>query len=140
MDADVYLLDDILSAVDSGVGAIIMEECIQGLLRDKTVLLATHHIQWLPVCVQIIHVSEGTIKAQGNWPHMEKHIGEELGLSTIIREAVDLDAADSADTKKDDGEDIKSGESKADLVTKAKVRASVSLLFSLVLPLLLLPL
>ena len=136
IDADVYLLDDILSAVDSGVGAIIMEECIQGLLRDKTVLLATHHIQWLPVCDQIIHVSEGTIRAQGDWPHMEKHIGEELGLSTIIREAVDLDVAD---TNKDNSEEVKSGESKGERVTKAKVRGSPSLLFSLMLTLLLLP-
>jgi ATP-binding cassette subfamily C (CFTR/MRP) protein 4 len=34
-DADIYLLDDPLSAVDSKVGSHLFDECIRGLLRDK---------------------------------------------------------------------------------------------------------
>lgn len=34
-NADIYLLDDPLSAVDSKVGSHLFEECIRGLLKDK---------------------------------------------------------------------------------------------------------
>eukprot|EP00656_Telonema_subtile_P007441 TRINITY_DN13499_c0_g1_i1.p1 TRINITY_DN13499_c0_g1~~TRINITY_DN13499_c0_g1_i1.p1 ORF type:complete len:1204 (+),score=301.64 TRINITY_DN13499_c0_g1_i1:298-3909(+) len=88
VDADVYLLDDILSAVDSGVGEHIMEKCVQGLLRHKTVLLATHHIQWLAVCDHVAHVDKASVVAQGSWAEMEQHIGESLGFSNIKRTAI----------------------------------------------------
>jgi ABC-type multidrug transport system fused ATPase/permease subunit len=41
-NADVYLLDDPLSAVDTHVGRHIFERAICGALRDKTVLLGEH--------------------------------------------------------------------------------------------------
>ena len=43
-DTDVILLDDVLSAVDSKVGKHIVNECICGILKSKTVILATHQI------------------------------------------------------------------------------------------------
>eukprot|EP00658_Telonema_sp_P-2_P038685 TRINITY_DN27705_c0_g1_i1.p1 TRINITY_DN27705_c0_g1~~TRINITY_DN27705_c0_g1_i1.p1 ORF type:complete len:1461 (-),score=356.90 TRINITY_DN27705_c0_g1_i1:130-4512(-) len=88
VDADVYLLDDILSAVDSGVGEHIMENCIQRFLRGKTVLLATHHIQWLPVCDRIVHVDHGTIALQGSWNEVEQYVEQHLGVSSIKRTAL----------------------------------------------------
>lgn len=38
-DADVYLMDDPLAAVDSHVGRALFERCIRGVLRGKTVIL-----------------------------------------------------------------------------------------------------
>jgi ABC-type phosphate/phosphonate transport system ATPase subunit len=43
--ADVYLLDDPLSAVDVHVGRHIFEDCICGELAGKTRLLVTHQVQ-----------------------------------------------------------------------------------------------
>jgi ATP-binding cassette subfamily C (CFTR/MRP) protein 4 len=45
--ADVYILDDPLSAVDSKVANRLFERCIRGWLKDKIVILATHQIQFL---------------------------------------------------------------------------------------------
>lgn len=42
-DADVYLLDDPLSAVDAHVGNRIFRECIQGHLGGKTRILVRKH-------------------------------------------------------------------------------------------------
>lgn len=42
--ADVYLLDDVLSAVDAHVGEHIFKHCIRGMLRDKAVILVTHQV------------------------------------------------------------------------------------------------
>ena len=41
-NADIYLLDDPLSAVDPEVANAIFEECITGFLADKLVVLVTH--------------------------------------------------------------------------------------------------
>jgi len=41
-DADIYLLDDPLSAVDPEVANYIFENAIQGALKDKCVVLVTH--------------------------------------------------------------------------------------------------
>ena len=46
-DADIYLLDDPLSAVDAHVGKHLFEECIKKFLEDKVVILVTHQIQYL---------------------------------------------------------------------------------------------
>ena len=43
-DADIYLLDDPLSAVDPEVGNKIFTECIQQHLKDKIVILVTHQL------------------------------------------------------------------------------------------------
>ena len=46
-NADIYLLDDPLSAVDSRVGKRLFEDCINGILKDKTRILITHQLQYL---------------------------------------------------------------------------------------------
>lgn len=46
-DADIYLLDDPLSAVDTHVGKHLFEECIIGYLGSKTRILVTHQLQYL---------------------------------------------------------------------------------------------
>ena len=41
-EADIYLLDDPLSAVDPEVAGAIFHECIRDTLKDKCVVLVTH--------------------------------------------------------------------------------------------------
>ena len=43
--ADLYLLDDPLSAVDAHVGRRIFQQCIAGALRGRTVIFVTHQLQ-----------------------------------------------------------------------------------------------
>lgn len=45
-DADIYLLDDPLSAVDAAVAKYIFDECFKTFLKRKTVLLVTHQVQF----------------------------------------------------------------------------------------------
>ena len=44
-DADIYLLDDPLSAVDTHVGQHIFRHCIKDALQGKTVIFVTHQLQ-----------------------------------------------------------------------------------------------
>jgi ABC-type multidrug transport system fused ATPase/permease subunit len=53
-DADIYLLDDCLSAVDSQVGHHIFDRVIKGALKDKAVLLVSHNLQLLPQADKVV--------------------------------------------------------------------------------------
>uniref|UniRef100_A0A8C9WK74 Cystic fibrosis transmembrane conductance regulator n=1 Tax=Scleropages formosus TaxID=113540 RepID=A0A8C9WK74_SCLFO len=57
-DADIYLLDDPLSAVDAEVGRHLFEQCICGLLRKKPRILVTHQLQYLKAAHQILVLKE----------------------------------------------------------------------------------
>ena len=66
-DADVYLLDDPLSAVDSHVGRALFEHCVAGVLRGKTVLLVTNALQYLPLADHVVWMEAGAVRAQGSY-------------------------------------------------------------------------
>ena len=57
-DADIFLLDDPLSAVDPQVANAIFSECIMGYLKDKVVVLVTHQLQFIRDCEKILVLSE----------------------------------------------------------------------------------
>ena len=46
-EAEIYLLDDPISAVDSKVAKKIFHNCIRSLGSDKTVILVTHQISYI---------------------------------------------------------------------------------------------
>lgn len=47
IDADIYLLDDPLSAVDTHVGRHLFDQAINSFLKDKIRVLVTHQVQYL---------------------------------------------------------------------------------------------
>ncbi|KAI5966908.1 uncharacterized protein KGF55_000317 [Candida pseudojiufengensis] len=60
---EIILLDDVLSAVDARVGKHIMNNCIMGLLKDKTRILATHQISLIGEADRIIFLNgDGSIE------------------------------------------------------------------------------
>lgn len=54
IQADIYLLDDPLSAVDTHVGKHLVTECVLGLLRHSTRILVTHQLHHLKAADKII--------------------------------------------------------------------------------------
>uniref|UniRef100_A0A8C9WP25 Multidrug resistance-associated protein 4 n=1 Tax=Scleropages formosus TaxID=113540 RepID=A0A8C9WP25_SCLFO len=71
-DADIYLLDDPLSAVDAEVGRHLFEQCICGLLRKKPRILVTHQLQYLKAAHQILVLKEGQAVAQGTYTELQR--------------------------------------------------------------------
>ncbi|ODN02105.1 Multidrug resistance-associated protein 4 [Orchesella cincta] len=71
-DADIYLLDDPLSAVDAEVAKHIFENCINGLLKEKARILVTHQLQFLKPADEIILLNRGKIEARGNYKELVK--------------------------------------------------------------------
>eukprot|EP00056_Hartaetosiga_gracilis_P007440 m.108366 g.108366 ORF g.108366 m.108366 type:complete len:1405 (-) comp12705_c0_seq1:157-4371(-) len=94
-DHDVYLLDDPLSAVDAHVGKSIFEHCIQRQLEEKTVLLVTHQLQYLPHCDRVCFVDGETV-----------HIGTHKGLLEENKAYQQLIAKHHQDDMEDDDVDV----------------------------------
>lgn len=105
--ADIYLLDDVLSAVDSHVGRHLIDNVLgpKGLLSSKTRILATNSI---PVLVQsdfICMLRDGEIVEQGTYGQLMamKGVVSELIKSTS-NDSGPSSAADSPEGSDSDGE------------------------------------
>ena len=72
VDADLYLLDDPLSAVDIKVGQQIFEKCIKGLLGNKTRLLTTHQEQHMKEAHQVIVLYKGRVLGKGKFTELQE--------------------------------------------------------------------
>ncbi|XP_037884213.1 multidrug resistance-associated protein 1 isoform X6 [Glossina fuscipes] len=77
-NADIYLLDDPLSAVDSHVGKHIFEEVIGpgGILANKTRILVTHGITFLPQTDNIYVMKLGEISENGTYQDLLNKRGD----------------------------------------------------------------
>ncbi|XP_053069306.1 multidrug resistance-associated protein 1 isoform X4 [Acinonyx jubatus] len=71
-DSDIYLFDDPLSAVDAHVGKHIFENVVgpKGMLKNKTRLLVTHSISYLPQVDVIIVMTGGKISEMGSYQEL----------------------------------------------------------------------
>ncbi|KAH9589496.1 Multidrug resistance-associated protein 1, variant 2 [Schistosoma haematobium] len=89
-DADVYLLDDPLSAVDAHVGLHLLKYVLSrsnGLLASKTCILTTHSPKALPFSDRVGLMSDGQIIELGNYQQLIHSNNSRLSafLITAIR-------------------------------------------------------
>ncbi|KAI2473981.1 ATP binding cassette (ABC) transporter subfamily C member [Diabrotica virgifera virgifera] len=85
-DADIYLLDDPLSAVDTHVGKHLFEECICGYLGNKCVVLVTHQLQHLKNIDKIYLMTNGKIAVSGSYSDIRESNTEYSKLLADIEE------------------------------------------------------
>lgn len=64
-EADIYLLDDPISAVDAKVARKLYENVIVGMLKNKTVILVTHQVHYLSHCDHLIIMNNGSVEKSG---------------------------------------------------------------------------
>ena len=71
-DADLYLFDDCLAALDAVVAQRVFVRCMsdRGLLRGKTRVLVTHQTHFLYEAQQIVLLDNGRVRAKGTWAEM----------------------------------------------------------------------
>lgn len=68
-NANIFLLDDPLSAVDSHVGSHIFNHVVgpKGLLKDKTRILVTHAVTFLPQVDEVMVMQDGQLVERGRY-------------------------------------------------------------------------
>ena len=76
-NADLYLFDDPLSAVDAHVGKHIFNHVIgpKGMLKNKTRLLVTHAVHVLPKVDKIIVLVDGEVSEMGSYQDLVNQNG-----------------------------------------------------------------
>lgn len=127
--ADVYLLDDPLSAVDVHVSKTMFHDCIRTFLAGSTRVLVTHQVQYMPGADTVVHLEDGNIVAHGppeevlgKCPHLQ------VGRLYENREVDEEDESErrgsedsSADTKASDCGESRSGPTKHDVTGKRSI-------------------
>ena len=72
-DADVYLLDDPLSAVDAKVGKHLFDRCIKDFLHGRIRILVTHQLQFLKETDSIVVLRNGSVVCEGTCSRIEQN-------------------------------------------------------------------
>ena len=84
-DREILVADDPLSAVDVHVGRHLWSECIVGHFvgRGRTVIIATHQLQYLSECSRIIVMEQGCIAHLGTYNELT---ARGVDLQNVVRD------------------------------------------------------
>uniref|UniRef100_A0A8D0CEX9 ABC-type glutathione-S-conjugate transporter n=1 Tax=Scleropages formosus TaxID=113540 RepID=A0A8D0CEX9_SCLFO len=115
--ADIYLLDDPLSAVDPHVGKHLFDKVVgpHGLLKNKTRVLVTHGVNFLPYVDEIVVLTDGKVSEVGSYQSLQnsggafseflntyaKEESSKAELDTVLSEEVLDTLSDSGDLEAD---------------------------------------
>ncbi|KAJ3224277.1 Multidrug resistance-associated protein 4 [Clydaea vesicula] len=111
-DADFYVLDDPLSAVDAKVGKKLFENCIRSLLIGPnkgnygeyrkfpaTVVLVTHQLQFLPDCEKVLVMVDGKIESFGTYSEAIENNSKNNEFICSMKEFIKSDQQSSDELK-----------------------------------------
>ena len=126
LEADIYLFDDPLSAVDAEVGRKIFEDCFSNFLKNKTVILVTHQIQYLYQADRILVLENGKLLADENMENLKNSnidLIRNLGSEEIFDDLIAVNKEENFDdlTCPDDEENLE------ETRTRGKISAGVYL-------------
>ncbi|KAF9236586.1 P-loop containing nucleoside triphosphate hydrolase protein [Melanogaster broomeanus] len=110
-DADIYLFNDVLAALDPRIGRTVFNSCIKKALHGKTHVLITHQLQYLNQVDHVIVFSEGRIIEQGSF---DKPISCSSEFTRLLSEIHSF-SDDSDNANKDDKRKSLSHQKAADL-------------------------
>lgn len=101
-EADIYLLDDPLSAVDIHVSKHLYDQCINGYLSHKTRILVTHQVHHLKNADHIIILNNGKIENEGSFKELSESDNLYAKLLTTEPEAPEEEKKKAAKSVKRD--------------------------------------
>lgn len=94
-DVETYLFDDPLSSVDFKTCQHVFKHCIRDLLKGRTIVIATHALQYLSLFDRVLVLNDGCLLEQAT-PDL---------LTTDIAALAPKDTQESSDEDSEDSED-----------------------------------
>ncbi|OAQ30094.1 hypothetical protein K457DRAFT_73774, partial [Linnemannia elongata AG-77] len=118
-DADLYLLDDPLSAVDAHVAQHLWKNLLgpNGLLKNKTRILVTHAVQFLGDADRIVVLKEGQVSETGQYQEL---MDTGRSFYQLIKEHSANHRYHHKEHKEIDGTREKSSEQESDVLTEGE--------------------
>ncbi|CAJ0915429.1 unnamed protein product, partial [Mesorhabditis belari] len=111
--ADIYLLDDPLSAVDAAVGRFIFDKCIRQYLKEKVVILVTHQLQFVGKADEIVLMKDGAVAVQGTPKELREsnskivlQLMHETARTYGVRRSVSVSSGHSNEPEEFDEEEV----------------------------------
>jgi ABC-type sugar transport system ATPase subunit len=104
-DAQIYLFDDPLSAVDASVAKKIYDNCINSYLSNKIRILVTHQVHFLSSANQIIYLEDGEIQFKGTFNELSTNKQINLDNLQTVQPSSSSDEAELAIQEENGGED-----------------------------------
>ncbi|TVU00075.1 hypothetical protein EJB05_54519, partial [Eragrostis curvula] len=89
-NCDIYLLDDVFSAVDAQTGSSIFKECLRGTLNGKTIILVTHQVDFLHNVDNIFVMRDGMIAQSGKYDDLLEAGSDFAALVTAHDSSMEL--------------------------------------------------
>ena len=102
--AEIYILDDVLAAVDVHVGEHLFKQCICGAMRGATRILVTNALHVLPSCDTVSVIDNGTVAESGSYRELLGKRGGVLAAMVEAHSTKDDDESATADGGKDGGD------------------------------------
>eukprot|EP00759_Apiculatamorpha_spiralis_P001852 PhF_6_TR10612/c0_g1_i1/m.17118 len=106
-ESDIVLLDDPLSALDARVGRLLFDECVAGVLRDRTRVLVTNQLQYLERADWVVMLDKGTVVDQGTYGELNSRSDKFKEFTQHSKQSAVDDLADGADKESKDAKDPK---------------------------------
>ena len=118
-DADIYLLDDPLSAVDFKVGQHIFDKCIQNLLGNKTRVLISHQEQHMKEADGVVVLYKGRVLGKGRFIELQEKGVLNTTVDPLYQKAL-KDVKSEKDNDDQEKEFLDSNDRKVPLPSKVK--------------------
>ena len=94
-DANIFLLDDVLSAVDTVVGNLLVQG-IKRMLRDKVCILVTHQLQFVKASRKVVLFEDGAMAFCGSYKDLIH--SDNLTFVETLKEYDGIECDDSDDS------------------------------------------
>ncbi|KAH9075967.1 hypothetical protein Ae201684P_012457 [Aphanomyces euteiches] len=105
-DADIYLLDDPLAAVDAHVGSDIFKQCIKTALAGKLIILVTNGLNFLKDCDSVVVLERGHVVESGTFQGLVQKPGGVLAkMMESVQEAPQKEESEAVEGDEENAEE-----------------------------------
>jgi len=101
-DADIYVFDDPLSAVDAHVGRHIFEKLMLEMLSSKTRVVCTNQLHFLPQMGRVLVLKQGKITESGTYRELMSNKGEFSVLMNTFEGEEDEESKEDPEKQEND--------------------------------------
>lgn len=76
-------MDDCLAALDAHVKEVIFKKVLKTMLKDKTIILVTHDLHFLPQVDKIVVFKDGSIVETGTYNELHNNPNSEFNKLNV---------------------------------------------------------